>query len=365
LPKGRDRVRTAPVRRIYSETLGFDELVTPRISGLLRRYRLHLVVAVRPWQVSDLPRVVGEFERHGVPVAVWPMLEDIHGRWVNVHNATKFAEFVRQVVDALAMHGRTPTELVLDLEPSFAHARALAQAASAVELDWSQAWGLAQRATSYVRTRVRTRTWPGERDRARRTGFEAATVELNVLINEMHARGMSTAAVALPVVALDSIVRPTWQVALGTPVRPLCARRVNFMMYTSLVEGWSRGLLSRRDALTMLEGACVRAVEAWGPDVGLSLGCVGTGALRDEPTYRDPRELACDVAVAQARGITDLTLFDLSGVVARGPAEAWLDAFVTTPPALSDAELARGRWFYAARTLVRAATWAVQRRDEG
>ena len=50
------------------------------------------------------------------------------------------------------------------------------------------------------------------------------------------------------------------------------------------------------------------------------------GALGDEPRYRDPSELAVDVAVARAGGVETLNLFDLGGVLRRGPAEAWLEA---------------------------------------
>jgi hypothetical protein len=55
------------------------------------------------------------------------------------------------------------------------------------------------------------------------------------------------------------------------------------------------------------------------------------GALGDEPVYRAVRELREDVAAARAAGIEDLSLFDLGGVLARPPAEAWIEALVETP----------------------------------
>ena len=45
----------------------------------------------------------------------------------------------------------------------------------------------------------------------------------------------------------------------------------------------------------------------------------------------DREELADDVAIARYEGIEDLALFDLSGVLARGPIEPWLDAFEAEP----------------------------------
>ena len=43
-----------------------------------------------------------------------------------------------------------------------------------------------------------------------------------------------------------------------------------------------------------------------------------------------PRRTAMEITAA---GIDDLALFDLGGVLQRGRAEAWLDAFVATEPA--------------------------------
>jgi hypothetical protein len=119
-----------------------------------------------------------------------------------------------------------------------------------------------------------------------------------------------------------------WQRLLGTPVDTLHASSVSVMMYTSLVEGYSRGLVSRRGAIRLLAAVCRLARRRFGPNVEISLGAVGRGALATEPTYRGPEELAVDAAVARRAGIANLALFDLGGVLRRPPVEAWLDAFV-------------------------------------
>jgi hypothetical protein len=92
----------------------------------------------------------------------------------------------------------------------------------------------------------------------------------------------------------------------------------------------------------------------------MSLGCVGTGALLDEPVYRDPRELAEDVAITRAGGCHDLSLFDLGGVLGREPAEAWLDAFAHGAE-MVDARTSRR--VAAARRLSRIATWALGKKN--
>jgi hypothetical protein len=102
-------------------------------------------------------------------------------------------------------------------------------------------------------------------------------------------------------------------------------------------------------------------VRRWGEHAGISLGCVGTGAFADEPTYRAPSELAEDVTIARAAGCDRLSLFDLGGVLAREPAEAWLDAFVHGEPMPGFSARRVSKRVHAARTLARAATWALGR----
>jgi hypothetical protein len=76
------------------------------------------------------------------------------------------------------------------------------------------------------------------------------------------------------------------------------------------------------------------SVDRFGARASVSLGAVAPGALGDEVPYASPDELADDVAIVRAAGIEDVALFDLGGVVRRGPMDAWLDALVDTPPAL-------------------------------
>jgi hypothetical protein len=172
-----------------------------------------------------------------------------------------------------------------------------------------------------------------------------------------------TASLAVwPFVALDPRGADGWQYWLGTPVDALDAAHVSVMMYTSLLEGWSRGAVRRRDALALLAAATARTVGRWGPRAGISLGCVGIGAFDDEPVYRAPTELAEDASIARAAGCQELSLFDLGGVLARPPAEAWLDAFAEGAAAVPAVSSARVQ---AARTVARVATWILGRPRAG
>jgi hypothetical protein len=134
-------------------------------------------------------------------------------------------------------------------------------------------------------------------------------------------------------------VRGAWiQRVLGTPVSALPVDRHSVMAYTSLIEGWSGGWISRRSAEALLS-ACARLARVrFGARASLSLGTVGPGAFGDEPCYRDVDELARDVELACAAGIDEIALFDLGGVLRRPPAEAWFAALCAPPgPAIERA----------------------------
>lgn len=318
--------------RIYCETLPFEEVTRPRTIALLCRHDLELVLAVRPWQLGELPAVAHVLGAAGVAVSIWPMLSDEEGRWASAENAPAFVRLVRETVAVLEAAGVPPREVLLDLEPPFAHARALADGG---------AKGLFHHTTAA-------------------SSMDAASRALAAEVADLHARGIATASAVWPLVALDPPGARGWQSLLGTPVDALATERVSVMMYTSILEGWSRGTLRRRDTTALLAAASVRVARRWGARAGLSLGCVGTGALIDEPIYREPGELAEDVAIARSGGCDDLSLFDLGGVLRREPAEAWLDAFAHGAEMV---EARTSRRVSAARRLSRVATWALGKRS--
>jgi hypothetical protein len=306
-------------RRIYSETLPWDRLRDASTLALLRRYRLELVLAVRPWNLGALPETARVLRTEGIALSIWPMLADAEGRWAGAHNAEAFVSFVERLLDGLA------TDVLVDLEPPFAIVEKLAHGRGA---------------------RL-----------PRREGYALAARALRAGVERIHDRGMTASLAVWPLVALDHDGEG-WQSLLGTPVDALDADHVSVMMYTSILEGWSRGALRRRDTRELLAGATVRALGKWGSRAGVSLGCVGTGAFADEPVYRSPSELAEDVAIARAAGCDALSLFDLGGVLGRAPAEAWLDAFTSTDAVV---DVLSSRRVRAARTFARAATWALAR----
>lgn len=323
-----------PRYRIYSETLPYADVTRPETLALLRRYELEIVLAVRPWQLGELGAVAATLRDAGVALSIWPMVADEEGRWASAHNAERFVAFVRRTCDALEAAGAPARDVLLDMEPPFSDARELADA---------RALGLLRIA------------------KGRKDAFAAAEAVFADGVEGLRARGVTTSSAVWPLVALDPPGTRGWQTFLGTPVDALSADHVSVMMYTSILAGWSRGAIRRRDALELLSAACARVVRRHGARGGISLGCVGTGAFLDEPVYASPLELAEDAAIARASGVSSIALFDLGGVLARAPAEAWLEALVDASFDVAGGVRASRR-VGAARRLARAATWALRRR---
>jgi hypothetical protein len=287
-------------RRIWSETLPLTELTAPATLALLARFDVELIAAVRPWDLPAVADLVARCNDVGVDVGLWPMIGDADGRWASAFNAPRFAAFVARVLDAVP-HDARVRDIAVDLEPPF----------------------------GVVTTALRSPTavWPSLSE-VGDVGWRAARRQLRALIASVRDRGIQCSATVLPFVLFDPTtgrLRPV-QRALSVPVDALPWDHVNVMLYTSMIEGWSRGLIRRPRALDLLGRGALATRRRFGDTAGVSVGVVDVGALGNEPRYRDPAELAADVAVALANGVDAINLFDLGGVLRRGPAELWLEA---------------------------------------
>lgn len=289
-----------PRRRIYSELVPLDELASAPILASLAEREVQLLAAVQPGGRDDALRVVARARELDLSIGLWPLLSDERGRWLCSENAGEFARWIDELLLEVDRRRLSIDALVLDLEPPIAEVRRL----TGGRLGAIRAW-LSRRTDPSVHRAI------------------AAT---------LAERGIeSIAAVTLPVLVPGASGRG-WQKAFGTPI-DAPYRSLHPMLYTSLLEGYSRGVLARSDARALLARFAQLARDTFGDRAGVSLGAVGTGALGDEGIYRDVSELADDVALARLCGVEDIALFDLGGVLARPQPERWLDALVHTPPA--------------------------------
>jgi hypothetical protein len=309
-------------RRIWCETLPAEALAEPRALGLLRRFRLDPILAVWPrTELSAVARALRAARDEGLRPAVWPMLDDRDGRWASASNLGAFARHVEGLTRALAAEGASPSEVAIDLEPSIEAMR------PSIAAGPGTSGARAAASAFFVALR------PGGR------AFVAAQHELATLAAALREGGAAVFAAAPPTVLLDpdeagAPVSPTarpFQALLGTPIDGVGWDHVSVMLYTSILEGWSRGALRRADARALLSWGAAAARARYGARASASLGAVGVGAFGDEPVYRSPGELADDVAIVTAARVEDLALFDLGGVLRREAPEAWLEAFARPP----------------------------------
>lgn len=280
---------------MFAETVEHRRLRSGEVLAALAERGVQLVLAVRPGD-DDPTAVIVAAREAGVSVALWPMIEDARGRWASSANAAEFGARALHQLEALVAVDAAPHELCLDLEPPLPLLR------QAID-----------RGTGLGRV----------------AGDRARCVEaLGALVDGAAALGVTTWATVVPLVLADAPAAPSWQRLLGTPVDALPLGGVCVMLYTSLMIGYARGALRRRDAEYLLAAGSARARVRFGARASVAIGAVGPGALGDEATYRDLDELRADVAIARAAGIVDLALFELGGVLARPRWQAWLDALV-------------------------------------
>ena len=293
-------------RRIWCETLTPVEVSRPAVLRLLREYELQLVMAVRPNTLEAVPALLQACEATGVDVALWPMLDDDDGRWLSIANAVSFAAFVDRVLEHCDGSGVAPREVALDLEPPIRSVRELTR-------------------LHFVRAISQLRPRASGSNQLRDDATDITTITRRLL-----ARGIRPWAAVVPLVLADAPGSGGWQRVLGTPVDSAHLHRVNSMLYSSLAVGYGGRWIRRQDVEHLLFESARACVRRWGSRAAASLGAVGVGALGDETVYAGPEELARDVTLVRAAGVRDLALFELGGVLARGPATAWLDAFCQT-----------------------------------
>lgn len=262
--------------RLYSEHVPHEAIDASILAQLAAR-RIELALAVFPDQVDRLELVMQRIRSANVRAVIWPLLDDARGRWPSASNTEAFAVHVSSIVE------RVPRGTILfDVEPP---------------IEWTRA-------------ALHWRYLP----RPRPCGSHAE------LARSLRDAGWAVEAVVPPMLVYGE----PWERLLGTPVSDLECERVEPMLYTTLFEGYSRGIVSRRVARDLL----VRMTHA--ANGAVSLGVIGGGAIGDERGYRNVDELREDVALARAAGATHLSLYALDGMLERGGLVRWLDAFVHT-----------------------------------
>ncbi len=299
---------------VWYELLPYADLCSSVLS-LLEERAVAIYLAVTPDVVDGLADTVHLCREHGLRVGVWPMIEREHGRWPSAHNVDRFEAFVANVRDRLA---RDPDVLILDFEPPIEAMPAL--------------FGFDRKVIAEF---------------LRRGIPRQAVTRYAALAEALGKDGIETVSAALPLILADG-EEGGWQRFFGTPLDTTPTARVSSMLYTSIMEGFARHKLDRRDVLSVLAAGARATRQRFGGRASVSLGAIDVGALGDEPTYRSVAELREDVAITRAAGIEHIALFSLCGAMRRAPVQPWLDALVETEAGVMPEMTPRARGFVAA-----------------
>ncbi len=299
-------------RRVWSETLPHAAVTTRAVCTLLRDHRLEVALAVRPSDLDTLARTAATLADAGIATSLWPMVDDRDGRWFHRGSLRQHQALVAAISKEIPRCHRG--ELVLDHEPYFPLVQALCSPSPSMS-------ALAEAFREQVRrgrenTAARTEqvynAWvlALEADHFSVGGALAPTV--------LAGRGAPRSPLGLRAYVVERMER-----AAGL-LPPAGSGRQSTMLYRSLAEGWSRGLIKPSSWPKILEETSRRALARFGANADISLGLVGPGALETEPIYRDETAFAEDLSILKKVGISNFTLFDLGGLLRRGAAKRWL-----------------------------------------
>lgn len=294
-------------RRVCVEFLPPDELARAEVRVLLRHAGVAPMLAAPARPRADgaaaqaeadeaVAQALKRYRDEGLRPCVWPLLPDEDGYWPSARNAERACARVRALLSAAeaagAPFGRGDV-IAIDLEPPLWDAR---------------------------RHRL------GGCDAA---SFASASAHFRGLRRELAHKGLRTLAIAYPLVSADD--RGTyWQRRCVAPLG--CGwDRVAIMTYSSMVAGYSRGLLDVAAARRYGYRAQAALGAAFPGRAGAFVGICGRGKLGDEPAHEDPEALRLDVAAARAAGAVEVTAFCLEGILQSKDPYAWLAA-LSAPP---------------------------------
>jgi hypothetical protein len=313
--------------RIWSETATPAELRTQQTHELLRRHHCTLALAVRPGGTAEAKVTWNCLQDAGIKTAIWPMVEDIDGRWLSHASLSAFEVLWAEVGEAF--RDVAALELVLDVEAPFGRAAAWlpADAHRAERPGAYAAW--AQRVRTALTSIRSIADKPHPSAAATMPNRNAA---MQAALQRLAHAGYQLSSAELPTTVLPHVAASGWAQHLGLPLPATWAQpnsTHHVMLYSSLLEGWSRGAFARSHAEYALFRCAQMARTRFGERAAVALGVLGAGAFGQEPAYRGPEELARDVALCRGAGISQFSLFDLGGLLRQPDPEYWLSAFQT------------------------------------
>jgi len=300
--------------RVWAEFLPHAEAARPQVVDLLSRFKVGLNISVPQGSLGpDLACLLKTYANSGLDVALWLLLDDVHGYWPSERNVEHFSAYVDEVLNWAGNQDLPLPWIVVDLEPPYYQVaghqrnRGLQRLGLILRLAWENL------------------------DAAR---FRQATRAYETLQRRIHAAGVKTLVPLVEFAVEDIVLGDTViQDFLEAPALSVPWDLVSCMTYNTMTAGYSQSQVSLADARFLQYLLLRDLARALGERAGASVGLTGVGKLGDEPTYEDPADLALDVGTALMAGIRDISVFNLEGILHRPDPAAWLRAAREAQPA--------------------------------
>lgn len=258
---------------------------------------------------AALSQIVRDAAEASVEVRPWLLLAEADGYWPGSSNAALFADAAVALMDGWQADGLPPSTLLVDMELRYDRATELQALLGAPEPDLQAVVDLLSAGID-----------PPQ--------FSAATDIYAALVDDAHARGWRVALTTLPQM-LDDYADGDDQLrqAFGIPIDGIDWDVMTFQAYRTLFGDLLAGISD--DPLTsyFVYDHARLAIELFGERAGVDIGLVGAG-VTPSSVYVDAADLAGDVEAALAAGVPRdrINVYNLDGIIARTPAEAWLAA---------------------------------------
>ncbi len=299
------------IYRVWAEYLEPEQVLEPQVMSLLKKFDINLCMAFPADGMNDrYERFLKEYEQAGIPVTLWTLLDDNLGYWPSERNAKDFVKHVARVFDWTDSAGARFPWLAVDMELPHYYLKQIKGATDPVSLA----------TTAY-------NIFKENRDTGR---FYDTAATLNKMIEVVHAHGTKVLAAASDFTAVD-IAGETISIqdSLETPISPVNWDVVSFMSYTSLMTGYSKGIMKTADARWWMYKVAREMKRVLWNRAGMSIGVTYVGKLEDEKYYEMPDELVPDMQAVKAALIEDISVFCLEGMLRSPRPEEWLEKLTT------------------------------------
>lgn len=299
--------------RVWAEYISPLEVCKNEIVGLLKEYNVNLCISF-PYnsfskEFSDFLRL---YNKEKIEVTLWPLLEDKLGYWPSEKNVDEFIQYINELLKWSQQEKVKFQNIAVDLELPYTQVQKI-----------NNSQGLKKLISIF----------DIYRENKNKKIFAQASEKYKQLLNILHSNNIKTITAVCAEIAEDIVLgEEKLQDILETPITTVEWDLLSFMMYNSMLIGYSKGIISKKDAAWLLYSRCKDLRMNLGDRAALSVGVTYKGKLGNEPYYKSPDEMKLDISAAKAAGINDIAIYNLEGILKYKNPSEWFKMILSTKP---------------------------------